>query len=78
MADAVDAVCLQHLSIHPNSCPIDDPLDIEMEFTTCRPLCNARWKIKARHSFCSQLKPLPCGSNDYLTFAMFVRCSVCR
>ena len=41
-----EVVSLQRLSVQPNSCPIDDPLDLEMDFTIAKPLSDARWHIK--------------------------------
>jgi len=49
-----DVVSLQRLSVQPNSCPIDDPLDLEMDYTITKPLPDAHWQIKVEHTIVTQ------------------------
>ncbi|KAL1515514.1 hypothetical protein AB1Y20_002136 [Prymnesium parvum] len=46
MADEPEVVSVQSLSISPNNCPLEEPLDLAMDFTITRPLPAARWVVK--------------------------------
>ena len=41
-----EVVSVQDLSISPNNCPLDEPLDLAMDFTITRDLSAARWEVK--------------------------------
>ena len=42
----VEDIKLESVSISPNNCPMDEALDMAMEFTTFRALPAARWEVK--------------------------------
>jgi len=44
--EAQEVVSVQGLSISPNNCPMEEPLDLAMDFTITRDLPAARWEIK--------------------------------
>lgn len=41
-----EAVTLTAVSIEPNNCPLEEPLNIAMDFSTARDLAHARWEIR--------------------------------
>ena len=43
-----EVVSVQGLSISPNNCPLDEPLDLVMDFSITRDLPAARWEVKVR------------------------------
>eukprot|EP00966_Prymnesium_polylepis_P222042 5137661-Prymnesium_polylepis.1 len=43
-----EVVSLDFISIEPNNCAIDEPLNLAMDFTLTRDVLDARWEIKVR------------------------------
>jgi hypothetical protein len=43
---AEDLIELHQVNIEPNNCRLEEPLHIDMEFTTKAPLENAFWEVK--------------------------------
>ena len=67
-SSSAEVISLQHVHIEPNNCPIEEPITLEMDFTTAVDLRDARWEVKFMADQCNKRKIVVLGETGIVDY----------